>query len=184
MTKTPSNPHGEVYAVVSLEPFSLRAEGLLNSQRPIAGTLRMILMSDGRTEQRHNAIAHELIDGAFVSVNFIHEDTKTPVHDLMDLLRIEIFKDGRRVSYVGENDGDEFALTFNGYAVRENLVREVFRPVGAGLLVVDGGGLFRLAEIVAAFQAEIAVGRVASPTLGTTQLHLAAAFVAELGVVR
>jgi hypothetical protein len=46
-------------------------------------------------------------------VDLIHEDTKTAVHDLMDLFRIEALKHSRRAGYIPKEDRDELALTLD-----------------------------------------------------------------------
>ncbi len=52
------------------------------------------------------------------------------------------------------------------------------------MVVIQGFGLFGLAQIVPAFQAEVAVGRLGCATCGTFHFQLAAAFIAELGAIR
>ena len=55
-------------------------------------------------------------------MDLVHEDTKTPVHDLVDRLWVQVLKHGRGVGYVSKEDRDELAFTLDGGAVGENLV--------------------------------------------------------------
>ncbi len=48
----------------------------------------MILMGQRRSEQCHNPIAGELVDGALILVDCIHQNFETPIHDLMHFFGI------------------------------------------------------------------------------------------------
>jgi hypothetical protein len=114
-------------------------------------------VSYGRTEQGHQTIAGELIDGAFIPVDLVYENPKTPVHDLMDIFRIEILKHGRGLSHIHKQHCHELAFTFDGTTGREDLFRQMFGGVGLGLIVVDGRGFFGRYKGATAFIAEIAI---------------------------
>ena len=51
---------------------------------------------------RRDAIAGELIDGAFIFVDLLHQDFETTVHYLMDFLRIKLFRDGGVIGHISE----------------------------------------------------------------------------------
>ncbi len=51
----------------------------------------------------------------------------------MDLLGIELFGDRGEVGHIGEEDGDELALPFQGGARGEDLVGEVLGGIGGRL---------------------------------------------------
>ena len=78
----------------------------------------MILVSDGGTEQGHHPIATELVDRPLVPVDLVHQEPKTPVHDLVNCLRVEVLEHGRGVGHVREEDGDELPFSLNGAAGR------------------------------------------------------------------
>ena len=49
----------------------------------------MVLMGDGRAEQRHHPIPQELIDRPFVPVHRVQDHLEGPVRDGVDFLRVE-----------------------------------------------------------------------------------------------
>ena len=53
----------------------------------------MILMGHRSSKKGNDPIAGELVDGAFVFVDLVHEDTKAAVHDFVNLLRVQTLKD-------------------------------------------------------------------------------------------
>ena len=109
-------------------------EGLLNGQSSVAGSLRMILVSYGSAEEGHDTIAPELVDGSLVPVDLIHQDTETAVHDLVDILRIELLGHGSEARHIREEDGHELPFTLDGAAGGKDLVGQKFGGVGSGLL--------------------------------------------------
>ena len=118
----------------------------------------MVLMRDGSTEKGHDSVSAELVDGPLVPVDLVHEDAETPIHDFMNRLRIEVLEHGRGVGNIRKEDGNEFTFAFDGAAGRENLFCKMLWGVRMRLVIVQRLGLFRLAQIMAAFTAELFVG--------------------------
>ena len=58
------------------------------------------------TEKSHDSIPTELVDGSLVPMDLVHEETKTPVHNLVHRLWIEVFEHGRGIGNIGEEDSD------------------------------------------------------------------------------
>ena len=90
----------------------------------------MVFVGKRSTEEGHDAVAGELVDGALILVDLIHEDLEAAVHDLVDFFGVELLRDACEVCHVGEEDGDELALPFQGGAGGEDLVGEVLGGVG------------------------------------------------------
>ena len=71
-------PGVEADADLHLDPmraahlFAVAADGLLHGQCRIAGPHGMVFMRNRRPKQGHNAIAHDLVHGAFVAVHGRH----------------------------------------------------------------------------------------------------------------
>ncbi len=105
-----------------------------------AGTLRVVFVSEGRTEKGHHATYQELIYCPFEPVDFIQQKAKTPVHDLMNGLGIEISKNSAGIGHIDEHDGDDFALAFYGATRCQDLVCQIFGCVGAGTVEIQGFG--------------------------------------------
>ena len=96
--------------------FRVVLHRLLHAQRRVAGPDRMILVGQGRAEQRHDAVAHHLIDGSLVAVNRIHHVRQNRIEQLPCLLGIAVGKQLHRALQVGEEYRDLLALAFDGGA--------------------------------------------------------------------
>ena len=85
----------------------------------------MILMGEGGAEEGHDAVAHHLIDGAFVAVDCLHHPLQDRVEDLASLLRVAVGEQLHRALEIGEEHGDLLALALQGGLGGEDLLREV-----------------------------------------------------------
>ena len=93
--------------------FSLySARAFLNGQGRMAGPLGMVLVGQGRTEQGHDPVAGELVDGPLILVDLIHQDPKAPVHDLVHFFGVELFGEGSEAGHIGKEHRDQFTLAF------------------------------------------------------------------------
>ena len=104
----------------------------------------MILMGQGRPEQRHDAIAHDLVHRALVAVHGLHHALQHRVEELPGLLRIAVGQQLHRAFEVGKQHGDLLALAFQGTAGGEDLLGQIGGRVGErgrlhGLLGRGGG---------------------------------------------
>jgi len=63
---------------------------LLHPECRIAGTHGVVLVSEWRAEERHDAVAHHLVDRALVAVDRLHHPLEDRIEDLARLLRITI----------------------------------------------------------------------------------------------
>ena len=50
----------------------------------------MVLVREGRAEQRHDAVAHHLIDGALVAVDRLHHAVEHWIEELPGFLRVTV----------------------------------------------------------------------------------------------
>ena len=92
------------------------SQGFLNGKGRIAGPLGMILMGHRCAEKGHDPIAGELINGAFILVDFIYQNFETPIHDLVNFFGVQFFRDGGIVGHVCKKDCHQLALAFDGAA--------------------------------------------------------------------
>src|SRR3989454_5115895 len=115
-------------------PNSLRValDRFLHSERCITSPYRMVLMSDGRPEERHNPITHHLVDRALVAVDRLHHEFEHRVQDLARLLGVPVGEQLHGALYVGEEHGDLLALAFQGGPGGEDFLGQVLRGVGLG----------------------------------------------------
>ena len=63
---------------------------LLHAQGGVAGPHGMVLVGDGRAEQRHDPVAHHLVHGPLVTVDRLHHALEHRVEELARLLGIAV----------------------------------------------------------------------------------------------
>ena len=66
------------------------AHGLLHGERGVAGADGVVFVGEGRTKERHDAIAHDLVHGAFVAVHRLHHALEDRVQELARLLGVSV----------------------------------------------------------------------------------------------
>jgi hypothetical protein len=158
----------------------------LHPQRRVAGTHRVVLVGDGRAEQRHNAVAHDLIDGPLVAVDGVHHPAEHGVQDAASIFGIAVGEQLHRAFEIGEEDGHLLALAFESRAGGEDALGKMLGSVGVrrGLRRChrDGRGGCG-SDASAALVAEAAARGVLVATRGTGGVQLGTALVAELGTV-
>ena len=141
-------------------------ERLLHFERGAAGPLRVVLVGDRRAEERHDAVADELVDHPAVARNRLAERLEAAVHDHRHLFRVELLAHGREAGDVGEEDGDDLPLAARQRRRRAGRSRKrPGRPGGRG-----GGRTARRsrAELRAALAAELLPRRVLGRAGGAT----------------
>ena len=89
-------------------------------------------MGNGRTEERHEAVAEELVDGPLVAVDLGEHQLEGAVHELVDVLGVEALREGGESRDVHEEHGDELALAFEGALGGEDLLGKVLGRVAPG----------------------------------------------------
>ena len=64
---------------VALQLVGVARKLVAQMQRRVAGALRVVLVRDRRAEQRHDAVAGELVDGPFEALHAVGEDREEAV---------------------------------------------------------------------------------------------------------
>ena len=90
----------------------------------------MVLVGERRAEERHDPVAHHLVDGALVAVDRLHHALEHRVEDLARLLGVAVGEQLHRALEVGEEDRDLLALAFQRGLGGEDLLGEVLGGVG------------------------------------------------------
>jgi hypothetical protein len=72
----------------------------------------MIFMGNGRPEQGHDPIAHDLVHGPFIPMYRRHQAFQHRIEQLAGLFRIAVGQEFHRAFEVGKQYGDLLALTF------------------------------------------------------------------------
>ena len=99
-------------------PRRRSAQLVAQMQRRVAGALRVVLVRDRRAEQRHDAVAGELVDRALEAMHAVGEDREEAIEDLVPLFGIELLGELHRALHVGEQHGDLLAFAFEGGLAR------------------------------------------------------------------
>ena len=179
LTRVQTHAHLHLDAVHRAKLLRVSVNRLLHPQRRITRAERVILECERRSEQRHDAVAHDLVYRAFVPVHGLHHPLEHWIEDLSRVFRVAIDEQFHRALQVGEEDGDLLALAFEGALRREDLLGEMPRNVGprrresSGL---DGEGRTTRATEVLTRPHRLSAARA-------DRLHPSAAVLAELGVV-
>src|SRR5207244_889018 len=116
-------------ALAPAQLVGIPADRLLHAQRRVARAHRVILVGDRRAEERHDPVAHDLVDRALVAVDRLHHPLEDGVEDPARLFRIAVGEELHRALDVGEEHGHQLALALELGTRGEDFVCEVFRSV-------------------------------------------------------
>jgi hypothetical protein len=115
----------ERHAVLGADLARVRAGGVTQTERRVAGALRVILVGDRRAEERHAAVPGELVDEPLEALDAVAEDAEEALHDLRPRLGVELLRQLHRALHVGEEDGDLLALALDrGFRLADLLGEE------------------------------------------------------------
>jgi hypothetical protein len=85
----------------------------------------MIFVGERGAEQRHDPVAHHLVDCPLVAVDGLHHAFEHGIENLPRLFGISIGKQLHRALEIGEEDGDLFAFSLERRFGRQDLLGEV-----------------------------------------------------------
>ena len=176
---TTTSPELSPIRTENRSPFSrlnspaYRLQSLAQAKRSVTGPLRMILVGDGRTEQRHDAVTGVLVYGTFEAVDPLRQDLEEAVHHVVPLLGINLIRKIHRTLHVHKEDGYLLSFPFECGLGLEDLVGEVLGGVGLRLRVVYRRRFSGLPQVMAAFAAEILTMDVLNATFRTVSNNLA-----------
>ena len=125
-------PHANLHgcATPALDLVRVEVDPPLHAQRGVAGADGVVLMPNRRAEERHDSVAHHLVDGTLVVMDGLHHPLEDGVEEVARLLGIAVSEQLHRPLEVGEEDGHLLTLAFEAALRRENLLGEVPRGVG------------------------------------------------------
>jgi hypothetical protein len=134
-------------------------------------------MGERRAEERHDAVAHHLIDRALVVMDGIHHQREDGIENLARLLGIAVGQQFHGPLQVSEEHGDLLALPFEGRLRGEDLLGEVPGSVGLGRGEARLSGLVERRRTLAA---ELVPRRIARATGWAGRRQWRSALAAEL----
>ncbi len=136
----------------------------------------MILTRDRCPEQRHESVAEELIDRAFVAVHLGKRDTEEAIDHAVKFLRPQLRRQAARPDHVAEQHGHLLALTLDGTPDGQDLLTDVPR----GVTRRSG----RSGHRAPAFQAELGTRRQYCAARGARNSYLRSAMQTEARLAR
>jgi hypothetical protein len=89
----------------------------------------MVLMANRRPEECHDAVAHDLVDRAFVAVHGGHHAFEHGVEQLMGFFRVAVGQQLHRAFQVREEYGHLLALAFEGGLGGEDFLSQISRGI-------------------------------------------------------
>jgi hypothetical protein len=120
----------------------------------------MVLQGEGGAEERHNPVAHHLVDSAFVVMDGFHHPLKDRVEQLPGFLRVAGRQQLHGALEVGEQHRDVLALAFERGLRVDDPFGEVLRRVALGRGEALGGA--RGSDRRRALEAELRPRRAAA----------------------
>ena len=100
----------------------------------------MVFVRQRCTEQRHDAVAHHLVDRALVAVHGVHHGVQGRVQEGWAALGVEVADQLRRAFEIGKEHRDLLALAFQRAARGENFLGQIGGRVGKGCGGLTGIG--------------------------------------------
>ncbi len=163
--------------------FRVLLHALLHPERRVAGPDGVIFVRERRAEERHDPVAHDLVDGALVAVNGVHHPLQDGIEDPACLFGIAVGEQLHRALEVREEHSDLLALAFEGGLRREDAFGEVLGGVGlrrCEACRLDPVTIGRLP----AFEAELGANRQLGAALDAGDGELGSALQTELRLRR
>jgi hypothetical protein len=113
----------------ALQIVPVAADALLHAEGGIARSYRVVLMGNGRSEQCHDPVAHDLIDRALIAMDRFHHVLENRVEHPTGFLGVTVGQQLHRAFEIGKKHGDMLALALERTSGGENLLGEVPRGV-------------------------------------------------------
>ena len=109
-TRVQRNPHPEGHAGALLDLPAVVGHRLLDVERRVRGTRRVILLGHRRSEHGHQPVPGVVGHGALVPVDALSHEGEAAAHDLVYGLRVQPLGERRVAGHVGEEHRDVASL--------------------------------------------------------------------------
>jgi hypothetical protein len=96
-------------------------------ERGVTAAPRVVLVRDRRPEEGHDAVAAEVVDGAFEAMDARREDLEEAVEHAMPFLGVDLLGELHRVHDVREEHGHVLSLALHGAPLAEDLLGQMCR---------------------------------------------------------
>jgi hypothetical protein len=105
-----------LHALRAAKLIRVAPHDVLHPERGIARAHGVIFMGERRAEERHDAVAHDLVHGALVVMDGVHHQREDGIENLARLFGITVGEQLHRALEVGEEDRHLLALALEGSA--------------------------------------------------------------------
>jgi len=129
LARVQADPDADGDAFLAAHAFGVSLHGLLHPERRIARPHGVIFMGERRAEERHDPVAHDLVDRAFVAVDGLHHPFEDGIENLARLLGVAVGEQLHGALEVGKEDCHLLALAFEGRLRVEDAFGEVLGGV-------------------------------------------------------
>jgi hypothetical protein len=102
--------HGQAMRAPHL--VTIAAQRGLHGQRRIAGPHGVVFMRNRGAKERHDAIAHDLIDRPFIAVHGLHHACEDGIEEGPGFFRVAVGQQLHRSLQIGKQNRHLFALAF------------------------------------------------------------------------
>jgi hypothetical protein len=119
------------------ELLRVDAQALGEVERRVTGATGVVLVGEGRPEERHDPVAGVLVDGAFEAVDALGEDREEAIEDRVPLFGLDPLRDLHGALDVHEQHRDVLALALQGASRSEDAIGEMAGGVGAGWAIAE-----------------------------------------------
>jgi hypothetical protein len=180
------DPHAELEAARRVDLAAQRLDRGLHREPRHHGATRRVLERERGAEQRHHAVAGELVDDPLELVHLGEQRLHAALHPAVQILGIDALADRSEADRVGEQHRHDLALAFDRRALAKDAVCQVRRCVGERLRrrgVAGRNGRGRSGDREAAAVAEARAGTQHSPAVGASGCEGRTAAVAETRVL-
>src|ERR687897_370703 len=82
LSRVQTNSYLNGYSLAPSDSLGVTLYRLLHLERRIARAHSVVFMGERRTEQRHDAVAHDLIDGSLITVDGFHHVLEDGIKEL------------------------------------------------------------------------------------------------------
>ena len=121
--------HADLHRGMRARALGVAAQLIAHPERGVAGAYGMILVGNRGAEQRHDAVAQDLVDDPFEVMHGLDHQVEDRVEDLTRVLGVESREQLHRPSDVREEDRHLLALALDGRSRLEDLLDEMPRRV-------------------------------------------------------
>jgi hypothetical protein len=175
--------HGEIDAVAAAHLVGVGGDGRLDREGGPHAALGVVLVAHRRPEQRQQAVAGELRDGAVVAAHLPRHQRDDLVEEELGARRAEPLADGRRADDVGHGDGHD-PLGAGGRR-HGRVIQPRSRPVAppGGLSSRPVPRLARRIPLVLAALAVVALAAAPAQADRAGRMHVLAASAGSSGIV-